>query len=52
MQLATDPDPTFDEVGVTGTHMLHAADGDRRFDRALVWDADADPGPHDPSGSQ
>jgi hypothetical protein len=43
VQLATDPDPTFDEVGVTGTHMLHAADGDRRFDRSLVWDVDADP---------
>ena len=37
VQLATDPDPTFDESGVTGTHMLHAADGDRRFNRALVW---------------
>lgn len=37
VQLATDPDPTFDEVGCTGTHMLNAADGDRRFDRALVW---------------
>jgi hypothetical protein len=37
--LATDPDPPTDEVGCTGTHMLHAADGDRRFDRALVWQA-------------
>lgn len=42
LQLATDPDPTFDESGVTGTHMLHAGDGDRRFDRALVWDVEAD----------
>jgi Ferritin-like len=37
VQMATDPDPPTDEVGCTGTHMLHAADGDRRFDRALVW---------------
>lgn len=37
VQLATDPDPPTDEVGVTGTHMLHAADGDRWFDRALIW---------------
>ena len=37
VQLATDPDPTWDEVGCTGTMMLHAADGDRRFDTALVW---------------
>lgn len=37
VQLATDPDPPNDEVGATGTHMLHPADGDRRFDRALVW---------------
>lgn len=44
VQLATDPDPTFDEVGVSGTHMLHAADGDRRLDRALVWNVDDEPG--------
>lgn len=37
VQLATDPDPPWDEVGCTGTLMLHPADGDRRFDRALVW---------------
>lgn len=37
VQLSTDPDPPTDEAGCTGTHMLHAADGDRRFDRALVW---------------
>lgn len=37
VQLATDPDPTWDEVGCSGTHMLHAADGDRRFDGSLVW---------------
>ncbi|HWC47263.1 MAG TPA: ferritin-like domain-containing protein [Solirubrobacterales bacterium] len=43
VQLATDPDPSADEVGCTGTHMLHAADGDRRFDRALVWQPEGDP---------
>jgi hypothetical protein len=37
VQLATDPDPPNDEVGCTGTLMLHPADGNRRFDRALVW---------------
>ena len=38
VQLATDPDPPTDEAGCTGTHMLHAADGDNHwFDRALVW---------------
>lgn len=37
VQLATDPDPPTDDVGCTGTLMLHAADGDRWFDRALVW---------------
>jgi hypothetical protein len=36
-QLATDPDPSMDESGCTGTHMLHAADGNRVLDRALVW---------------
>jgi|GEM_PF-1749370 len=40
VQLATDPDPTWDEVGCTGTQMLHAADGDKRFDTALVWQSD------------
>lgn len=35
--LATDPDPPYDEAGCTGTLMLHAADGDRRFDRSLIW---------------
>ena len=42
VQLATDPDPPTDEVGCTGTHMFHPADGDRRLDRALVWQ-DTDP---------
>jgi hypothetical protein len=37
VQLATDPDPPTDESGCTGTIMLHAADGDRELDRALVW---------------
>ena len=37
VQLATDPDPPVDEAGCTGTHMLHASDGDLIFDRALVW---------------
>lgn len=37
VQLATDPDPTFDEAGCTGTQMLHAADMGHHFDRALVW---------------
>ncbi len=37
VQLATDPDPPQDEVGCSGTHMLHAADGDKRLDQALVW---------------
>jgi len=37
VQLSTDPDPPTDESGCTGTHMLHAADGDKRFDRAQVW---------------
>lgn len=39
-QLSTDPDPSMDEAGCTGTHMLHAADGDLVFDRALVWQPD------------
>ena len=42
VQLATDPDPPTDEAGCAGTHMLHSADGDRRLDRALVWQ-DSDP---------
>lgn len=37
VQLSTDPDPPTDEAGCSGTHMLHAADGDRKFDRAQVW---------------
>jgi hypothetical protein len=37
VQLATDPDPPGDEVGCSGTLMLHPADGDRHFDKALVW---------------
>ncbi len=42
VQLATDPDPPTDEVGCSGTHMFHAADGGHYFDRALVWQ-NADP---------
>lgn len=41
--LATDPDPPLDEVGVTGTHMFHPADGEHFFDRAQVWQ-DFEPG--------
>lgn len=37
IQLSTDPDPPTDESGCSGTHMLHASDGDKRFDRSLVW---------------
>jgi hypothetical protein len=37
VQMATDPDPPIDEAGCTGTFMLHSADGDRKFDRSLVW---------------
>jgi Ferritin-like len=37
VQLSTDPDPPTDESGCTGTHMLHAADGELTLDRALVW---------------
>lgn len=37
VQLATDPDPPTDESGATGTHMLHSADGEQTFDRALVF---------------
>ncbi|ASS74095.1 hypothetical protein CIG75_03230 [Tumebacillus algifaecis] len=37
VQMATDPDPPSDEVGASGTHMMHASDGNKRFDRALVW---------------
>jgi hypothetical protein len=42
VQLATDPDPPTDEVGATGTHMLHAAESDHSFDRALVWQPSGD----------
>ncbi|MEC5145411.1 ferritin-like domain-containing protein [Chitinophaga sp. 212800010-3] len=37
VQLSTDPDPPTDESGCTGTHMLHSADGNRKLNRALVW---------------
>ena len=37
VQLATDPDPPTDEVGCSGTNMFHAADGNKHFDRAQVW---------------
>jgi hypothetical protein len=43
VQLATDPDPPTDESGCSGTIMLHPADGDRRLDRALVFQ-DYEPG--------
>jgi hypothetical protein len=36
-QLATDPDPSTDEVGCMGAAMFHAADGDRRLDASIVW---------------
>ena len=36
-QLATDPDPPTDESGCTGTQMLHTADGNRKLNRAVVW---------------
>ncbi len=37
VQLATDPDPPTDEAGCTGTQMLHTADGNRKLNRAVVW---------------
>lgn len=37
VQMATDPDPPTDEVGATGTLMLHAADAPNMFDRSLFW---------------
>ena len=47
VQLGLDPDPTFDEVGCTGTHLLRAADlytgpdgqssNKPRFDCAVIW---------------
>lgn len=37
VQLATDPDPPTDESGCTGTQMLHTADGNRKLNRAVVW---------------
>ncbi len=37
VQLSTDPDPPSDEAGCSGTHMLHSEDGNKCFDRALVW---------------
>jgi hypothetical protein len=47
VQLSTDPDPPTDEAGCTGTHMLHAADGDDHwFDRALVWQPDLHESPN------
>ncbi|HEX4307481.1 MAG TPA: ferritin-like domain-containing protein [Solirubrobacterales bacterium] len=44
VQTATDPDPPTDEVGVTGTHMVHPADGERFLDRALIWQPGEDQG--------
>lgn len=53
IQLATDPDPTYDEVGSSGTQMLHRADiyadtiggprlSSRRLDASMFWkDEDA-----------
>jgi hypothetical protein len=37
IQLPTDPDPPTDEAGCTGTQMFHSSDGNKKFDRALVW---------------
>jgi len=53
VQMATDPDPTADEVGCTGTHMLHADDYSqngsektyRYFDHALIWQDNDDKDP-------
>ncbi|NER97852.1 MAG: hypothetical protein F6J86_29080 [Symploca sp. SIO1B1] len=53
VQMATDPDPTADEVGCTGTHMLHANDysenGQEKtyqyFDHALIWQDNDDKDP-------
>ncbi len=46
VQMATDPDPTADEVGCSGTHMLHADDYSngtyRYFDHALIWQGNDD----------
>lgn len=50
VQLATDPDPPSDEVGCSGTHMLHMADGNGKFDRALVWQTDSTSIVRGPSG--
>ncbi|NEQ64001.1 MAG: hypothetical protein F6K21_00435, partial [Symploca sp. SIO2D2] len=53
VQMATDPDPTADEVGCTGTHMLHADDYSQNgqektyqyFDHALIWQDNDDKNP-------
>lgn len=37
VQCATDPDSPRDEAGCSGTHFLHASDGERVLDRSLVW---------------
>jgi hypothetical protein len=37
VQLATDPDPPTDEAGAMGTLMLHPADGDKRLNRAVLF---------------
>jgi hypothetical protein len=37
VQLATDPDTPTDEAGAVGTLMLHPADGDKRLDRAILF---------------
>jgi len=42
VQLATDPDPPTDEAGAVGTHMLHPADGNKRLNRAVLFQ-DFDP---------
>ncbi|WP_168211342.1 ferritin-like domain-containing protein [Actinosynnema sp. ALI-1.44] len=43
IQLSTDPDPPTDEAGCSGTHMLHAADGDGHWlDRSVIWQPDLD----------
>lgn len=40
-QLATDPEPPTEEVGCTGTHMLHASDAPAYLDRSLYWQTDS-----------
>ncbi|UJR13080.1 hypothetical protein I4U23_000104 [Adineta vaga] len=41
-QLPTDPDPPNDEFGCTGIQRLHASDGHRTQNRALIWQQNHD----------